>query len=364
MSFRGESPRLELGLIPSAPKERLAYADGLRAVAALWVFLFHVSKFRGLDQVREELPTWLNYLLFDIGDLGVSIFFVLSGFVMALTVGRAAPVGDWTVRFLIRRVARLTPPYYASIVVSLLMMTVITVWHGGAPVWPDVKALVAHSLYLQDVFKIAPFNAVYWTLVLELEFYLGFAVLIWLTSSVAHRALWSGERLALFRTGVFVATGLVSAVCAIAPAANLGIAASGFALLWFNFSAGVLSYWAWKESGRLALAVSGYCALLVFLALSGGRAGSNHFLLCAAVVAISLMFAGRTHRMATWLSWGPSATIGDNLLQLLPVAWASAPYWLGVDISSFAALVGNRTRQPVRGFRGVRRGVGCSVPLC
>jgi len=67
---------------PRARGSRLAFADGIRGLAALWVVLFHTSKGRHVDHLMAVLPTWFNSLVFDWGHLGVALFFVLSGFVM------------------------------------------------------------------------------------------------------------------------------------------------------------------------------------------------------------------------------------------------------------------------------------------
>ena len=59
---------------------------GLRAVAALWVFLFHASNFA--DRIGSDLAPALRFVGAG-GFLGVDIFFVLSGFVLAYTYGAA-----------------------------------------------------------------------------------------------------------------------------------------------------------------------------------------------------------------------------------------------------------------------------------
>lgn len=333
MSFVSAPLPLDSQPARQVPADRLAYADGLRAVAALWVFMFHASKSESLGRVRAELPATLNHLLFEVGDAGVSMFFVLSGFVMALTVGRAAPGAPWTGRFLLRRLVRLTPPYQASIVLSLLVALGLSLRHGGPLAWPDASAWAAHVFYLQDFLDIPSFNVVYWTLVLELQFYVAFAALIWLTSWVSRRSPAAARRLTPLRVGLFIATGLASAAYAVSPAAR-DSSGSSFALLWFNFAAGALSYWAWKEGGRVAQAACGYGAILALCAFASGSPLS-HYLLCAAVVALTLLVAGRSGRMSTWLSWAPiqrlaSVSYSFYLVHapLMGLGFALASRWL------------------------------------
>ncbi len=92
---------------------------GLRGAAALLVMLHHFYLKLALDQ---HLPL-LQFLLRK-GYLGVDLFFVLSGFVMAMVYGawfdgtRARRAADY-VRFIIRRVARLWPLHAAVLMVLL-----------------------------------------------------------------------------------------------------------------------------------------------------------------------------------------------------------------------------------------------------
>jgi len=87
---------------------------GLRGWAALWVFLYHAWVFATPRQITVELGDFvLNLTPFlSIGGAGVSIFFVLSGFLLGL------PFAEWQAglrgrpalgRYLFRRVARVFP---------------------------------------------------------------------------------------------------------------------------------------------------------------------------------------------------------------------------------------------------------------
>ena len=101
---------------------RVAFADGLRGFAAFWVVLYHLSEGKQLEHIKPLLPQSLYAAVFDAGHLGGGIFFVLSGFVMAMTVQQAKVNGVYAAHFLLRRMVRLTPPYYFAIAVTLVMV--------------------------------------------------------------------------------------------------------------------------------------------------------------------------------------------------------------------------------------------------
>ncbi len=49
----------------AARTTRLAFADGIRGLAALWVVFFHASEGGHIDHLKAVLPHWLGRMLFD-----------------------------------------------------------------------------------------------------------------------------------------------------------------------------------------------------------------------------------------------------------------------------------------------------------
>jgi peptidoglycan/LPS O-acetylase OafA/YrhL len=94
---------------------------GLRGIAALWVFLYHGENI--LRTVYRGSP-YLLKVLWGAGDLGVDVFFILSGFVLAYTYGAAglhrSPGGYAS--FLVKRLARIYPVHIAALVLLLLLL--------------------------------------------------------------------------------------------------------------------------------------------------------------------------------------------------------------------------------------------------
>lgn len=98
----------------------------LRFRAALWVFVFHIH-------IRWPLPlsSWMKGIVMQ-GALGVSLFFVLSGFILTWTYSRVLPfdTGEMRRRYAVRRFARIAPTYYVGAALSLPWL-VRTAQDGG-----------------------------------------------------------------------------------------------------------------------------------------------------------------------------------------------------------------------------------------
>jgi peptidoglycan/LPS O-acetylase OafA/YrhL len=160
------------------PSNRLPGVDGLRAVAALWVVLFHVT---ALSHARFPQVPGLDLFL-KSGSTGVSLFLVLSGFCLFLPFagGRTARFksGD----FFKRRFRRLAPAYYTSLVLSVALLLVTSQPLGvpglsfGDATWQLATHLtLAHSLFPDTFYAL---NGAYWSLGLEWQLYLGLPLLI------------------------------------------------------------------------------------------------------------------------------------------------------------------------------------------
>jgi len=139
------------------PKQSTAYIYGLdliRFVSALMVCVFHLSW-------QSPQSAWAM----PVGWVGVQIFFVISGVVIANSASAATPMGFLKGRFL-----RLYPVAWIAACVNTVFLTLvpITAFHAfGLHVNTDAGAIV-HSLIL----LWGPFlTSAYWTLPIELAFY-------------------------------------------------------------------------------------------------------------------------------------------------------------------------------------------------
>lgn len=151
------------GTVPD--HHRFPNLDGMRAIAALSVLVYHVVGTYSL--VEQRRVSWA--FIFTFGNFGVSIFFLLSGFllyrpfVLADLRGSAAPrlVGFWKRRFL-----RIFPAYWVAVTVAILLFREAQI--------SSIKDFLTVYLLLQSYRRgwILIGLGVEWTLVIEVSFYL------------------------------------------------------------------------------------------------------------------------------------------------------------------------------------------------
>lgn len=158
--------------------------DHLRGIAAVMVTWFHLTNGYG-----ASWPASTGYY----GWLGVEIFFVISGFVITLSL--AAGDRPWSFRlyseFMIRRIVRLEPPYLASIALTLALLWLSTLsssFHGSLAN-PSVPQVLFHLAYLIPFTEYDWLQPIYWSLTYEFIFYLVGGVVIPLL--MVGRKSWS-----------------------------------------------------------------------------------------------------------------------------------------------------------------------------
>jgi peptidoglycan/LPS O-acetylase OafA/YrhL len=149
--------------------------DALRGLAALGVCIFHLCSPTGQPILHSivQVSTVTQYGLF-----GVTVFFVISGFIIPYTMDKAGYQFRFLPRFLLRRLARLEPPYLASIAFVLLLSMAAAATPGfrGPPFEWSVPQVLSHAGYLTGLLGYEWLNIVYWTLALEFQFYILIAI--------------------------------------------------------------------------------------------------------------------------------------------------------------------------------------------
>jgi peptidoglycan/LPS O-acetylase OafA/YrhL len=161
----------------NATKTRLETIDILRGFASLSVVIFHsTSQFPA--GIAKEISTY--------GALGVQVFFVISGFILPYSLDRAGYTISSFFRFVARRIMRLDPPYFASLAITILLFYASGVVPGlsGQEFHVSLTRLLLHVGYLTGFAGLEWYNVVYWTLAIELQYYLLIGLLFPL---IAHR---------------------------------------------------------------------------------------------------------------------------------------------------------------------------------
>ena len=228
------------------PKVHFQFIDGLRGIAALWVVLYHADPDKRISQLTGVLPQWFVDVVFRWGSLGVTIFFVLSGFVMAYSLRNARINLSYLKNFALRRFVRLSPPYYISILFTL-GFAFVAAYAKGAAFEPMGKPLsfprfFAHLFYVQDIFRLEHIDDVYWTLCLEVQFYIVFCFLLGLTQWLESSRKLSWARVAVFVPATLLTTLYPLNVLTVDGRPNI------FLPFLYSFLLGVFAYWTWQEN--------------------------------------------------------------------------------------------------------------------
>lgn len=157
-------------------KDRFHEIDLLRFLAAFSVLLFHYL-FRSTGPDNRSVVTFPELApIFKYGYLGVELFFIVSGFVILLTaMNRNAR------EFIVSRTTRLYPAFWTCVTLTFIAMLTI----GGSRYSATWSQYLVNLTMLQDFAKVPALDAVYWTLTIELKFYLLVFVLV--LTSQTHR---------------------------------------------------------------------------------------------------------------------------------------------------------------------------------
>lgn len=167
------------------PRLRLHHVDGLRAVAALIVYVNHAyAQAARSDTLSFAFPYSLARLSMVAGHLSVTVFIVLSGFCLTLpVVDQGGMLRGGIKEFLKRRARRILPPYYAAVALCLLLIfTVIGTPTGSLwdfPLHVDRTAIIAHLALVQDLFATSRINYVFWSIAVEWHIYFLVPLLVW-----------------------------------------------------------------------------------------------------------------------------------------------------------------------------------------
>jgi peptidoglycan/LPS O-acetylase OafA/YrhL len=158
------------------PQDRqyIAALTGMRGMAAFLVLLFHYEALHPGIRLDLAVPFIGPILQFPLGFgfSGVDIFFVLSGFLLTLPFAHAAlrqAPGPGIRHYFKRRLLRVFPAYYAQLFIILAVGGWIVTWSPQT-----VYTMAAHlGMFFNIGWQpVTPMVGVWWTLPVEMGFYL------------------------------------------------------------------------------------------------------------------------------------------------------------------------------------------------
>ncbi|HYH81536.1 MAG TPA: acyltransferase [Longimicrobium sp.] len=170
--------------------------DGVRGFVVIAIVCAHLRLLA--DYVpNHDVPLWLSRGMF----FSVDLLFVISAFVLFLPMAARGEVGSKRA-FALKRIGRIVPNYYVSLVVAVLIMTFTTLGPAANLPAPSAKDVVLHMLFIH--LETATYiglgvHAVVWALSIIVIFYLlvPFVALAfrrhpfrWIAGALVISALW------------------------------------------------------------------------------------------------------------------------------------------------------------------------------
>jgi peptidoglycan/LPS O-acetylase OafA/YrhL len=282
---------------------RIPSLDGIRAVSILFVLLAHGAGTQGFPEILGRATI--------LGNLGVRVFFVLSGFLITRLLMKELESGGAISlrRFYFRRAMRILPAFYA-----FLAAVAVAAWAG---VW-DVSSgnLARTAFFLSNYESVRPWHTGHtWSLAVEEQFYLLWPVAL-ATAGLAfgrHAAILAIAAAPFLRMVAWFAfpewremvnwafptvCDAMAAGCLLACLGNAG----GGANLYARF---LRSRWFWAVPAAVLIAnLAQHSTLMLPLSYAGGQTVMNLGIACA---------IDRFTRVSGDLSW--------RLLNARPVAF-------------------------------------------
>ena len=244
---------------PSTESGRILELDALRGLAALAVVFFHfATRYDEMFGHSAALPCY-----FSLGDYGVNLFFMLSGFVILMTLERTPSA----LKFAWGRFTRLYPAYWAAVAFTFVVVTVF----GLAGQEVSLADAVLNLTMVQSLLGVPHVDGAYWSLQAELIFYANMLLLFRLGAfrwPTATTAIWVSVAAFVIATQGLCevvspsAAGMLSKLATIASFKYIGM-----------FGLGILIYDGRRRNdGRLVRSLAAACCLAAIALRSGTEA--------------------------------------------------------------------------------------------
>lgn len=278
---------------------KLHSLQALRGIAVLAVLLFHMiaveRKYSAGSTLLAHEALWLQ--------LGVDLFFVISGFVMVLVTRNRFQQPRQLCRFLFHRIARIYPNYWIYFLLTLLVLLLqphlVNSSHGSSNIWLSFFLVPNEQVQLVMVA---------WSLIFELWFYLVFSAFL------LCREKWLPTLLASWALGLIIFNVLAD-LEAFSPL--MKIALHPYALEFILGSAAGLIFFS-RHAHHIPLRPMCLLAVLAMIALPwsfstqvSGAQGVLRMLMCGGSFALLLLALALLEKRLHWAPPAILSAIGD-----------------------------------------------------
>lgn len=295
------------------PGRHVPSLDGVRGLAVLIVFIFHY----GGGAKSQILIVRVVGEAIHFGWVGVSLFFVLSGFLISGILWDSFASAGWWSRFYFRRSLRIFPLYYLALVMAFV---------AAAYTHANAKALEhiwVYALYAQNIpsfnLQLSQFPQKlhlghFWSLAVEEQFYLiwpfilskatkrksaaSICLFVWIFSLAfrivcirAHLELAWSNRFLFSRAGELAAGALLALCLRVSPIEQIAVFRISKYLFWTSLA-----------------------SLFAVIALSGGTDQDNPIMITAGIAVASIFFT-------TLLTYAIRPGLLNSFFQITPLKW-------------------------------------------
>jgi peptidoglycan/LPS O-acetylase OafA/YrhL len=237
--------------VESGDKPRYDSLDAWRGVACLMVVLFHSGYFcLSRDEATGSWVRWSVLEFFHAMEMGVPLFFVISGYCIGASMDRHRQRGDSPWAFLARRFRRIYPPYWASLLAfaattwSLDRLGLAWLHRGQHSLELDSPGQLHLTQWIGNVtlteswrptafggWPVEIFTRVAWSLCHEEQFYfVGFLILLAFPRRLYGAVGWATALIVAYRVFAY-------------DSGWLWHYRGTFLELWHEFAVGLLVYW-------------------------------------------------------------------------------------------------------------------------
>jgi peptidoglycan/LPS O-acetylase OafA/YrhL len=262
-------------------RSRLIGIDALRGLAALFVVYYHyVWRYDEKFRPASKSLLWFDVSVFGedyFAKMAVFLFFMISGFVISLTLASATN----TASFVVSRFSRLYPAYFVCMTLTFLSSFIFPLPSENL----DVKDYVVNLTMVQEYLGAESIDGVYWSLHVEICFYAMMAALL----------AFGKARCVLLFSLCWVLFGIVANFARSHLGLHLPLKLDVLLALQYAhfFAAGVAFHSIWRgEEGRLPYLVLAITAVSLFASLPAIVAATSllFYLLFAGVILGRLEF--------------------------------------------------------------------------
>lgn len=174
-------------------KEVIKPLNGIRAIAALLVVFAHYSNdvkmFQDLQPYSHVHNTHICYHHLALGAIGVMLFFSLSGFLMSYIVKDLEFNFKNIYNFFVNRLSRIIPLFIFAIIFTYFYQLIFRGWLDVSPKLLAFNTFIEPRNALLNLFLVKG-NSVYWTIGVEVYFYMFFPLFWYITNKKGPIALF------------------------------------------------------------------------------------------------------------------------------------------------------------------------------